>query len=120
MTLRKLFLGVSIPQAVSTVATYELSLISEYLKSFNTASGKYCCNDPKKLIKDEKGFTEVSIPQAVSTVATKYNGGTIDLRGVSFNTASGKYCCNKSKKDKIANYELLCFNTASGKYCCNT
>ena len=38
--------------------------------SFNTASGKYCCN-----VKDERGVvierSHVSIPQAVSTVATK-------------------------------------------------
>ena len=63
------FLKVSIPQAVSTVATIN--------------------------IPGEEPIHElrVSIPQAVSTVATDavqqryYNEG-------SFNTASGKYCCN--------------------------
>ena len=39
------FLMVSIPQAVSTVATYKkVKLLFLTLRSFNTASGKYCCN----------------------------------------------------------------------------
>ena len=41
--------GVSIPQAVSTVATYEgWELTLRDNRCFNTASGKYCCN---KLVK---------------------------------------------------------------------
>ena len=36
---------VSIPQAVSTVATiYSLMYGYVYFSSFNTASGKHCCN----------------------------------------------------------------------------
>ena len=59
---------VSIPQAVSTVATtYKISR-----------------NIYAKL--------EVSIPQAVSTVATYQDCYGPDRGG--FNTASGKYCCN--------------------------
>ena len=61
---------VSIPQAVSTVATlYLSSIMKTVLKSFNTASGKYCCN----ILLLKKNLTNflVSIPQAVSTVATK-------------------------------------------------
>ena len=38
------------------------------LLSFNTASGKYCCNDDVSIIISD--FIKVSIPQAVSTVAT--------------------------------------------------
>ena len=58
-----------IPQAVSTVATTHRILPPYLLKSFNTASGKHCCN------KVNSGwaigyFKKVSIPQAVSTVAT--------------------------------------------------
>ena len=59
---------VSIPQAVSTVATFE----------FN--------------VKTNAVF-KVSIPQAVSTVATI--GIFTDWgEAEGFNTASGKYCCN--------------------------
>ena len=64
---------VSIPQAVSTVATNSSYIVcSTY--------------DVEK----------VSIPQAVSTVATRsiiprFNDAYIS----SFNTASGKYCCNE-------------------------
>ena len=37
---------VSIPQAVSTVATCNLAdLVLDYRSGFNTASGKYCCNE---------------------------------------------------------------------------
>ena len=65
-------LSVSIPQAVSTVAT-DCSIAANICLScfrFNTASGKYCCNE------DESLYTHKSV-----------NGG--------FNTASGKYCCNE-------------------------
>ena len=59
---------VSIPQAVSTVATCNLAdLVLDYRSGFNTASGKYCCNFESMV--------------------------TFDLPE-SFNTASGKYCCN--------------------------
>ena len=61
---------------------------------FNTASGKYCCNQRKLSIQL--------------------------LRQFGFNTASGKYCCNlASGSNKIAKGTPLRFNTASGKYCCN-
>ena len=60
---------VSIPQAVSTVATCNLAdLVLDYRSGFNTASGKYCCND-----------SDASLLASSSG---------------SFNTASGKYCCN--------------------------
>ena len=63
--------GVSIPQAVSTVATFITSLGGqERYYSFNTASGKYCCN-----------WTSSS--PLINSLST-----------ASFNTASGKYCCN--------------------------
>ena len=45
------------------------SLDKRTYDSFNTASGKCCCNDP--YIKNELVFIwRVSIPQAVSAVAT--------------------------------------------------
>ena len=59
---------VSIPQAVSTVATHGIKE-AVLATSFNTASGKYCCNCDSK--KDVLYLPPcVSIPQAVSTVAT--------------------------------------------------
>ena len=61
---------VSIPQAVSTVATKKVFLEMDSKLSFNTASGKYCCN-MLMVGEDLKIFEGVSIPQAVSTVATK-------------------------------------------------
>ena len=61
---------VSIPQAVSTVATPIL------LEQFRV------CN-------------HVSIPQAVSTVATRTKAHIEAFaERMGFNTASGKYCCN--------------------------
>ena len=65
---------VSIPQAVSTVATTSKQVVrasTYHSSSFNTASGKHCCND----VYGERGEStvEVSIPQAVSTVATFKN-----------------------------------------------
>ena len=87
---------VSIPQAVSTVATdrKQFKRLALALKGFNTASGKYCCNNDKGR-KFLSWFIYVSIPQAVSTVATRprtsFKGRN---KVVGFNTASGKYCCN--------------------------
>ena len=40
--------------------------------SFNTASGKYCCNPNRKDLVSPS-LKDVSIPQAVSTVATEFN-----------------------------------------------
>ena len=111
---------VSIPQAVSTVATTQRGgEKGESLHRFNTASGKYCCN------------TNVAV--AMLTI----------LRQLRFNTASGKYCCNHKTQVTIGSQPLVSipqavstvatcyesvvveveecdgFNTASGKYCCN-
>ena len=58
-----------IPQALSTVTTIEYSIsVLQLLVSYNTASGKRCCNDPElaKVVNYES----------------------------SYNTASGKRCCN--------------------------
>ena len=65
--------GVSIPQAVSTVAT-------DFTQEANI-----------------QRFDIVSIPQAVSTVATGQRP-LVDRRDYlnCFNTASGKHCCNLS------------------------
>ena len=59
---------VSIPQAVSTVATALGFLNVDDYDSFNTASGKYCCNMISLYIREDPIYC--------------------------FNTASGKYCCN--------------------------
>ena len=83
---------VSIPQAVSTVATVASSVIEFYHSRFNTASGKHCCNYQATIVSRKRKerfntasgkhccngikhrinstFVRVSIPQAVSTVAT--------------------------------------------------
>ena len=61
---------VSIPQAVSAVATFpELRGMLCSLVGFNTASGKCCCN---------------------------YSTSHIKFQHYCFNTASGKCCCNFS------------------------
>ena len=68
----KKVLTVSIPQAVSTVATLLFCpIFMGFYFCFNTASGKYCCND--RGVSEDGIKLAVSIPQAVSTVATKNN-----------------------------------------------
>ena len=47
-------------------------------KGFNTASGKYCCNTVLELLKQY--IVAVSIPQAVSTVATAGSGKPVFKR----------------------------------------
>ena len=84
---------VSIPQAVSTVATQEEEWQFVLRSCFNTASGKYCCNPLNRVKEYDLVIGEVSIPQAVSTVATRRIYFTDNDRD-GFNTASGKYCCN--------------------------
>ena len=107
---------VSIPQAVSTVATKRVLTVPGDMTSFNTASGKYCCNNEDgeregglvgacfntasgkyccnfTLVKYALKLSTVSIPQAVSTVATIETSMNV-LKLLRFNTASGKYCCN--------------------------
>ena len=87
---------VSIPQAVSTVATINPDENNVYeVARFNTASGKHCCNvnTPNYV----PGITKVSIPQAVSTVATLADSVVVRQDSDSFNTASGKHCCNLLK-----------------------
>ena len=85
---------VSIPQAVSTVATpLKQKALTVRLHRFNTASGKHCCN-AKNSMKNLM-LILVSIPQAVSTVATFDKNLTTKTGLSSFNTASGKHCCNK-------------------------
>ena len=68
---------VSIPQAVSAVAT----------KNF--------CKYPLKIVRD------VSIPQAVSAVATESCAKRLSSPLYRFNTASGKCCCNIKGTSKL-------------------
>ena len=113
---------VSIPQAVSTVATHKKPIsvhVSSEMGGFNTASGKYCCNSTEIDDKYQRRMATVSIPQAVSTVATAGENLRAKIVDFSFNTASGKYCCNNSHNFIVTLREYAGFNTASGKYCCN-
>ena len=66
------YFKVSIPQAVSTVATVTLddAWPNNNRLGFNTASGKYCCNQ-LQYSPCLNQIQLVSIPQAVSTVATE-------------------------------------------------
>ena len=73
--------------------------------SFNTASGKYCCNSFPGQSWDISPYIHVSIPQAVSTVATAAIVAVVVMAvAMGFNTASGKYCCNR---DVIEAMKLL-------------
>ena len=109
---------VSIPQAVSTVATWsKLHIIIKciLLVSIPQAVSTVATNDmPEELTSSEI----VSIPQAVSTVATFESMIQHFEENNSFNTASGKHCCNNIINRKIAKVAGS-FNTASGKHCCN-
>ena len=68
---------VSIPQAVGTVATVTVyGRDNVALDSFNTASGRYCCN---------------------AIYFGKFESGLVEC----FNTASGRYCCNLYDKSHI-------------------
>ena len=124
---------VSIPQAVSAVATGNgdglyvvsdkrfntasgkcccnltmLMIMRHRIISFNTASGKCCCN-AALMVDTEFALSNVSIPQAVSAVATQrtmYHG--LEQSSNRFNTASGKCCCNHFMK-KCLNMRLLKF-----------
>ena len=68
---------VSIPQAVSAVAT-------KYMKKMQT-----------------KHLNSVSIPQAVSAVATVQIRSWANIGSEGFNTASGKCCCNSQLEAKM-------------------
>ena len=61
---------------------------------FNTASGKYYCNQILKKSKEDM-YLGVSIPQAVSTIAMLPAIILLfAVASIGFNTASGKYYCN--------------------------
>ena len=84
---------VSIPQAVSTVATF-------FVFGIRNAEGEVSIPQAVSTVATkEAGFIYsencfVSIPQAVSTVATRSKLPQPRVVLQSFNTASGKYCCN--------------------------
>ena len=62
---------VTIPQAVSAVATLDATKLNSLMESrYNTASGKRCCNDTRNN-RISPILRNVTIPQAVSAVATK-------------------------------------------------
>ena len=112
-------LVVSIPQAVSTVATPgKYTEMDLFQSSFNTASGKHCCNLWYVRYANVKTVV-VSIPQAVSTVATKpwscFMGEKI-LR-VSIPQAVSTVATYVMALKEVAKDDR--FNTASGKHCCN-
>ena len=110
--------------------------------SFNTASGKYCCNE-RRYISWTQQKLKVSIPQAVSTVATEISGFSYCGIGVSIPQAvstvatniveleDGMSYLNVSIPQAVSTVATILkkmewkiwtksgFNTASGKYCCN-
>ena len=109
-----------IPQALSTVTTIEYSIsVLQLLVSYNTASGKRCCN---------KICLKISYLQAWTSYNTASgkrccNFPTIcyikDVLKNSYNTASGKRCCNLGTSGVPIASPALGYNTASGKRCCN-
>ena len=134
---------VSIPQAVSTVATNVKNIkVKAAFESFNTASGKHCCNgseeEPVSYERQPVSIPQavstvatrpcnetsrlcgrVSIPQAVSTVATTNKLVLVLLRTLlrvsipqAVSTVATEYTYEATEKD-------FSFNTASGKHCCN-
>ena len=108
---------VSIPQAVSTVATYSFArpILAAFLVSIPQAVSTVATRCLQLQQYRQRG---VSIPQAVSTVATFRGLQKVYLQRRCFNTASGKHCCNSWCKTFIVKIQDG-FNTASGKHCCN-
>ena len=111
---------VSIPQAVSTVATNVTSLEEGVVAGFNTASGKHCCNwsinAELPLMLLYTGFNTASGKHCCNFNYIK----ELTIEFESFNTASGKHCCNRIQSIRIsATSTSSSFNTASGKHCCN-
>ena len=91
---------VSIPQAVSTIAIRLRCFFRDSFGRFNTASGKYYCNNAKSSRPTFRALM-VSIPQAVSTIAMFLKGMNIkSISILSFNTASGKYYCNEQYNER--------------------
>ena len=88
---------VSIPQAVGAVATVDGECISIHDLSFNTASGRCCCNQTAMLYVYTKTLQSC------------------------FNTASGRCCCNLLDDLRKTPWykKWFSFNTASGRCCCN-
>ena len=133
--------SVSIPQAVSTVATQDkgcmqrrnsfntasgkyccnlviklMNQILNFLESFNTASGKYCCNHR---ILDTMHSCSVSIPQAVSTVATLLIIISLAIKAKIVSIPQAVSTVATANISELMTGVYLGFNTASGKYCCN-
>ena len=102
---------VSIPQAVSTVA-------SSPLFSLPFGQGLEMCG-PHRRFAPLLPRTLRRIPQAVSTVATNEKGVIDQVIPAGFNTASGKHCCNLLVNGHAVVDTRAGFNTASGKHCCN-
>ena len=111
---------VSIPQAVSAVATCtSIYWPYVYFYSFNTASGKCCCNrfyNPKLTEKLYECFNTAS---GKCCCNLRYMKDLLSSLIISFNTASGKCCCNYYTETSWFRLPRR-FNTASGKCCCNS
>ena len=87
-------------------------------RSFNTASGKYCCNQISIIVRSVLTIIMVSIPQAVSTVATLKVVEVTPRFKVSIPQAVSTVATAEKAAAKKA-LTKVGFNTASGKYCCN-
>ena len=109
---------VTIPQAVSAVATFETDEeAAEDYTSYNTASGKRCCNLGQSLRVGNRllGGYNTASGKRCCNLELLQKSRTRMYRG--YNTASGKRCCNFKKNAE--NFEEYSYNTASGKRCCN-
>ena len=117
----------------------------QVIKRFNTASGRYYCNQSHRIIRCELRLCQVSIPQAVGTIAIcakeKYSNKAEEMfqyrkRQVllqliilaSSNVKSLTLFQYRKRQvllqQQLKMSRLLClpisFNTASGRYYCNT
>ena len=84
---------VSIPQAVSTVATTLRILDAQTKGTVSIPQAVSTVATPRDSNVSHR-IWRVSIPQAVSTVATYGYARCLLSLVKGFNTASGKYCCN--------------------------
>ena len=93
--------GVSIPQAVSTVATINAGTLIEFFKKVSIPQAVSTVATTVKNNVVKVAGMEVSIPQAVSTVATVKSGDTLDniiLDAVSIPQAVSTVATRRRKK----------------------
>ena len=93
---------------------------NEPLQGFNTASGRCCCNGAEDTEYIRAVTRKVSIPQAVGAVATDVFGVHMDDgMHVSIPQAVGAVATRTIFPRRILLPIRPSFNTASGRCCCN-